>query len=331
DYLIVAAGATNNFFGMENVEKYAYGMKSIPEALHIRNHVLHMFERANKQIDNEEVRRKMLTFICVGGGPTGVEEAGAIAELVAIQRKEYPNLNFDEVSIKLIEGTDKVLPMMPPKLIKHTIDVLESKGVEVMLNTQVADCDADGLYLKDGRYIPSRTVIWAAGVKANKVASTIGTECDRAGRVVVEPTLQVPGYPEIFAIGDNAHFMTESGRPLATVAPVAMQEAWCAVNNIMALINGSSSLKKFEYVDHGAMATIGRCQAVVNWGCLKIGGFVAWVIWMFLHLLRLEGAHADITVGTKWFWNFVSGTRLGRIITNIKLEDEDENMDAAKA
>ena len=331
DYLIVAAGATNNFFGMENVEKYAYGMKSIPEALHIRNHVLHMFERANKQIDNEEVRRKMLTFICVGGGPTGVEEAGAIAELVAIQRKEYPNLNFDEVSIKLIEGTDKVLPMMPPKLIKHTIDVLESKGVEVMLNTQVADCDADGLYLKDGRYIPSRTVIWAAGVKANKVASTIGTECDRAGRVVVEPTLQVPGYPEIFAIGDNAHFMTESGRPLATVAPVAMQEAWCAVENILSLINGSSSLKKFEYVDHGAMATIGRCQAVVNWGCLKIGGFVAWVIWMFLHLLRLEGAHADITVGTKWFWNFVSGTRLGRIITNIKLEDEDENMDAAKA
>lgn len=327
DYLIVAAGATNNYFGMANVETYAYGMKTIPEALHIRNHVLHMFERANKQIDNEAERRKMLTFICVGGGPTGVEEAGAIAELVDIQRKEYPNLDFDEVSIKLIEGTDKVLPMMAPKLIQHTIDVLKARGVEVMLNTQVADCDADGLYLKDGSYIPSRTVIWAAGVKAHKVASTIGTECDRAGRVVVEPTLQVPGYPEIFAIGDNAHFKTESGRPLPTVAPVAMQEAWCAVDNIMLMIKGSSNLKTFEYVDHGAMATIGRCEAVVDWGALKIGGFVAWLIWMFLHLLRLEGAHADITVGTKWFWNFVSGTRLGRIITNIKLEDEDEKME----
>lgn len=327
DYLIVAAGATNNYFGMANVEKYAYGMKTIPEALHIRNHVLHMFERANKQIDNEAERRKMLTFICVGGGPTGVEEAGAIAELVAIQRKEYPNLNFDEVSIKLIEGTDKVLPMMTPKLIQHTINVLKAKGVEVMLNTQVADCDADGLYLKDGRYIPSRTVIWAAGVKAHKVAATIGAECDRAGRVVVEPTLQVPGYPEMFAIGDNAHFKTESGRPLPTVAPVAMQEAWCAVDNIAILMKGGANLKKFEYVDHGAMATIGRSEAVVSWGWLKIGGFMAWLIWMFLHLLRLEGAHADITVGTKWFWNFVSGTRLGRIITNIKLEDEDEKME----
>ena len=306
DYLIVAAGATNNFFGMANVEKYAYGMKTIPEALHIRNHVLHMFERANKQIDNEEERRKMLSFICVGGGPTGVEEAGAIAELVAVQKKEYPNLNFDEVSIRLIEATDKVLPMMPPHLRQHTINVLEKKGVQVMLNTQVADCNEDGLFLKDGTFIPSRTVIWGAGVKAHKLASTIGAECDRAGRVIVSPTLQVPGYPEIFAIGDNAHFL-QDGRPLATVAPVAMHN--------------------FKYVDHGAMATIGRCQAVVNWGFVQIGGFVAWLIWMFLHLLRLEGAHADITVGTKWFWNFVSGTRLGRIITNIKLDDEDAAME----
>lgn len=326
DYLIVAAGATNNFFGMANVEKYAYGMKTIPEALHIRNHVLHMFERANKQIDNEEERRKMLSFICVGGGPTGVEEAGAIAELVAIQKKEYPNLNFDEVSIRLIEATDKVLPMMPPHLRQHTINVLEKKGVQVMLNTQVSDCNEDGLFLKDGTFIPSRTVIWGAGVKAHKLASTIGAECDRAGRVIVGPTLQVPGYPEIFAIGDNAHFL-QDGRPLATVAPVAMQEAWLVADNITHLCKGETQLHNFKYVDHGAMATIGRCQAVVNWGFVQIGGFVAWLIWMFLHLLRLEGAHADITVGTKWFWNFVSGTRLGRIITNIKLDDEDAAME----
>lgn len=322
DYLIVAAGATNNFFGMENVEKYAYGMKTIQEALHIRNHTLHMFERANKQIDDEAERRKMLTFICVGGGPTGVEEAGALAELVDVQKKEYPNLNFDEVSIKLIEGTDKVLPMMPPHLRQHTIDVLKSKGVEVMLNTQVADCNENGLFLKDGTFIPSRTVIWAAGVRSHKVASTIGTECDRAGRVIVGPTLQVPGYPEIFAIGDNAHFL-QDGRPLPTVAPVAMQQAVLAADNIAHLCKGETQLHDFRYVDRGSMATIGRCEAVVSWGIIKIGGFLAWLIWMFLHLLRLEGFHADMTVGTKWLWNFISGTRLGRIITNIKLEDEE--------
>ncbi|WP_294520638.1 NAD(P)/FAD-dependent oxidoreductase [uncultured Anaerovibrio sp.] len=322
DYLVVAAGATNNFFGMENVKKYSYGMKTIQEALHIRNHVLHMFERANKQLDSEEVRRQMLTFICVGGGPTGVEEAGALAELVAVQKKDYQFLNFDEVSIKLIEATDKVLPMMPEKLRNYTLKVLKEKGVEVILNTAVADCSEDGLTLKDGTFIPSKTVIWAAGVRAHTVASTIGTECDRAGRVVVEKTLQVPGYPEIFAIGDNAHFL-QDGRPLATVAPVANQEAVVAVENIKRLIAGKTELKEFVYKDYGSMATIGRCEAVVSWGFLQIGGFFAWCIWMFLHLLRLEGTHADITVGTKWLWNFISGTRLGRIITNIKFDEEE--------
>ena len=321
DYLVVAAGAKTNFFGMENVMKYSYGMKTIQEALHIRNHTLHMFERANKQQDDEAERRRMLTFVCVGGGPTGVEEAGALAELVAVQRKEYPNLNFDEVSIKLIEATDKILPMMPPNLRQHTINVLESKGVEVMINTQVADCSQDDLTLKDGTVIPTRTVIWAAGVRAHDVAATIGTECDRAGRIKVGPTLQVPGYPNIFAIGDNAHF-EQGGRPLATVAPVAIQQANLAATNIRPLVRGESQLEDFVYHDHGSMATIGRCQAVVNWGFLKIGGFFAWCIWMFLHLLRLEGFHADVTVGTKWMWNFLSGTRLGRIITNINLEDE---------
>lgn len=320
DYLVVAAGATNNFFGMENVAKYSYGMKTLQEALHIRNHVLHMFERANKRQDSEEERRKMLTFICVGGGPTGVEEAGALAELVAIQKLEYPKLDFDEVSIKLIEATDKLLPMMPEHLRQHTVKVLESKGVEVMLNTAVADCTEDGLILKDGTVIPSRTVIWAAGVRAHDLASTIGAECDRAGRVIVEKTLQVPGYPNIFAIGDNAHFL-QDGRPLATVAPVANQEAVVAAENIKRMLKDQSELKEFVYKDYGSMATIGRCQAVVSWGALKIGGFMAWCVWMFLHLLRLEGFHADITVGTKWFWNFVSGTRLGRLITNIKLEE----------
>ncbi|MCR5177057.1 MAG: NAD(P)/FAD-dependent oxidoreductase [Anaerovibrio sp.] len=320
DYLIVSAGATTNYFGLESVEKYSYGMKTIQETLHIRNHVLHMFERANKQLDSEDVRRQMLTFICVGGGPTGVEEAGALAELVAVQKLDYPHLNFDEVSIKLIEATDTVLPMMPEKLRNYTLKVLRKKGVEVMLNTAVADCSEDGLTLKDGTFIPSKTVIWAAGVKANPVVATLGTKCDRSGRIIVTKTLQVPGYPEIFAIGDNACFL-HNDRPLPTVAPVACQEAHAAVDNIRKLLSGQKTLKEFVYKDHGSMATIGRCEAVVSWGYLRIGGFLAWCIWMFLHLLRLEGIHADITVGIKWMWNFISGTRLGRIITNIKFED----------
>ncbi len=319
DYLVLAAGATTNFFGMESVAKYSYGMKTLQEALHIRNHVLHMFERASKKEDDEAERRRMLTFVCVGGGPTGVEEAGALSELVSVMRKEYHRLDFDEVSIKLVEATDKVLPAMPPELRERTIKVLQRKGVDVMLNTQVMDCDAGSLTLKDGTVIPTRTVIWAAGVRSVKLPSQLGAEVDRAGRVIVGNTLQVPNYPEIFAIGDNAHF-EQDGRPLPTVAPVATQQAAVCARNILRLIRGgSTALEQFHYQDVGGMATIGRCEAVVSWGPMKLKGFPAWCIWMFLHLLRLESVHTDITVGLKWMWNFLSGTRLGRIITNIEL------------
>ena len=317
DYLILAAGATTNYFGMQEVEAHSYGMKTLQEALHIRNHVLHMFERANKETD-PEVRRRMLTFVVVGGGPTGIEESGALTELFGIQQKEFHNLDFSEVSVKLIEATANVLPMVAPNLREHAVKVLRKKGVDVMLNTQVMDCDAGSLTLKDGTVIPTRTVIWAAGVRSVELPSKLGAEVDRAGRIIVEPTLQVPNYPEIFAIGDNAHFK-QDGRPLPTVAPVATQQAAVCVRNILRLIRGSSSLEGFRYKDVGGMATIGRCEAVVSWGPMKIKGFPAWCIWMFLHLLRLESVHTDITVGLKWMWNFLSGTRLGRIITNIEL------------
>ncbi len=323
DYLILCAGATTNYFGMKSVEENTYGMKTIQEALHIRNHVLHMFERANKEMD-PAIRRRMLTFICVGGGPTGVEEAGAIAELVRVQKQEFHNLNFDEVSIKLIEATDKVLPSMPEKLRAHTIKTLQEKGVDVMLNTQVVDCDKNSLTLKNGTVIPTNTVIWAAGVRSVKLVAELGAEVDRAGRIIVNRSMQVPGYPNVFAAGDCAHFTPlGSERALPTIAPVATQGAALCARNIMHLIHGvkEEELDHFVYKDYGGMATIGRCQAVVSWGIIKMTGFSAWCIWMFLHLLRLESAHADVTVGIKWLWNFVSGTRLGRIITNIHRED----------
>lgn len=321
DYLILAAGATTNFFGMENVEKNSFGMKTLQEAIHIRNHVLHMFERANKREDDEQERRRMLSFVVVGGGPTGIEEAGAISELIGIQKKEYHHLDFDEVSVSLIEATDNVLPMMAPNLRDHTVKVLQRKGVNVMLNTQVVDYDGNTLKLKDGREIPTKTVIWAAGVKAVPFIANCGGEVDRAGRVIVNEKLQVNGSETVFAIGDCANFQHGTERPLPTVAPVATQQAKVAHDNIMKLIRGQQDLSTFHYKDLGAMATIGRGEAVVNKTSVnpQLTGFIAWCAWMFVHLIRLAGAHTNLTVAIKWMWNLLSGTRLGRIITNIQL------------
>ena len=321
DYLILAAGATTNFFGMESVEKNSFGMKTLQEALHIRNHVLHMFERANKHQDNEAERRRMLTFVVVGGGPTGVEEAGALTEVIDIMKKEFHHLDFGEVSVKLIEATPNVLPMMPQNLRDHTVEVLQRKGVDVMLDTQVMDYDGSSLKLKGGNEIPTKTVIWAAGVKAVPFVAQCGGEVDRGGRVVVNEKLQVEGSDNIFAIGDCAHFQHGTERPLPTVAPVATQQAQVAHDNILKLLQGKDDLAPFHYKDLGAMATIGRGEAVVAKTKMnpQMTGFLAWCAWMFVHLIRLAGTHTNFTVAIKWIWNLLSGTRLGRIITNIEL------------
>ena len=325
DYLVLAAGATTNFFGMESVEEHSFPMKTLQEALHIRNHVIHMFERANKIEHNEEERRRMLSFVVVGGGPTGVELAGSLAEVInLIMKDEYHNLSPDEISVKLVEATGGLLPMMPPDLQQETVRVLEKKGIDVMLNTQVAGCDKNSLILKDGRVIPTNTVIWAAGVKAVPIISKLGFACDRSGRVIVNEKLQVEGERDIFAIGDCASFCHGTERPLATVAPVATQGGVVAARNIKRLIAGDENLETFHYKDQGAMATIGRTEAVVNMNGTKMKGFIAWVVWMFVHLLRLAGAHTNTTVLLKWTWNLLSGTRLGRIITNMQYDESRE-------
>ncbi len=320
DYLVLAAGTTTNFFGMESVKEHAYGMKTLQEALHIRNHVLHMFERAEKNEDDEEMRRRMLTFVIVGGGPTGIEEAGAIMELVNIQRKEFHKIDFSEVSVKLLEATPNILPMISPDLRAYAVKVLKEKGVEVELSRQVVDYDGDDLKLKDGTVIPTRTVIWAAGVKAMGFIADCGGEVDRAGRIIVDEDLRVKGSNDVFAIGDCASFCHGTERPLPTVAPVATQGAAIAYKNIVHLMRGEKT-EAFHYVDRGAMATIGRGKAVVNKGSWNpaMRGFIAWCAWMFVHLARISNFHKIVTVSIKWGWNLFSGIRLGRIITNIKL------------
>ena len=320
DYLILAAGATTNFFGMKNVEEYAFGMKTLQEAVHIRNHVIHEFERAEKPYRTSEDRKKRMTFVVVGGGPTGVEEAGAIAELIAIQKKEFHKLDFNDVSIKLIEATGHLLPMLPEDLQEHTVKVLQKKGIEVMLNTQVVDYDGDILTLKNGVQIPTTTVIWAAGVRAVDMMKNCGGECARDGRIWIEEDLMVRGaiHKNVFAIGDCAAFMHgDMKRPLPTVAPVATQQAKVAYKNVMKLIKGDTNLEKFVYKDLGAMATIGKGEAVV--GSPKLTGFFAWCAWMVVHLIRLAGFYTNMTVAFKWALNFLTSARLGRIITNIKL------------
>ena len=324
DYLVLAAGATTNFFGNKSVEK------TLQEAISLRGHLIHEFERASRKSgpDQREARQRHLNFVIVGGGATGIEMAGALMELIDIFKKEFHTIDFSEVHVTLLEAMGSVLPMVPPDLQQHTIDVLRKKGVDVRLNTAVTEYDGNDLTLNNGEVIPTKTVIWAAGVRAQDFIKDCGGEVDRAGRIIVEENLLVKGSDRVFAIGDCANFQHgDMQRPLPTVAPVATQEALQVKENIMALIAGKTpdQLGKFVYKDLGAMATIGKGEAVMNGPMpvlgfnLKMSGFFAWFAWMLVHLIRLAGKYADFTVSVKWIWNFFFGTRLARII-HSKLE-----------
>jgi len=313
DALILAAGGVTQFFGMESLERNAFGLKNIGDATSVRNHLLTMFELANQEPD-AAIRQAMLTFVVVGGGPTGVETAGALSELShLVLAKDYPNMDVSSVKIILLEAFDKLLPASPAELSQNTLSVLQKKHVEVRFGAAVTDFDGARVSLKDGSTIATQTVIWAAGIKAAPVMSTLGIEQGSLGRVPVETTLQIKGFPYAFVIGDAALLPGTDGRPLPMVAPVAMQEADNAARNVIAFLGGQT-LHPFAYKDPGSMATIGRREAVARLGNLKFRGVFAWFIWLFVHLMQLVGFRNRVLVLVNWAWDYLFYDRAVRMI-----------------
>ena len=319
DYLILAVGGVTNFFNMESLKQHAFSLKDLDEAKEIRNHLLMMFEKASYE-KNPQRRRALLTFVVTGGGPTGVESAGALSELIRLAlTKDYPTLDLQEVRILLLESASRLLPAMPPDLSAFTLDVLKRKKVEVHLGAVVESFDGRQVTLKDGQTIPTYTLIWAAGVQANPLVASLGHSLDRHGRVRVQPTLQLADHPEVFVIGDAAYLEDPAGLPLPMVAPVAMQQGTCAAKNVRHLVE-RQPLEPFAYHDPGQLATIGRNQAVAMIGGFKFRGFPAWVVWLGAHILRIIGFRNRIIVLINWAWDYFFYERAVRLIEPNSLD-----------
>jgi NADH:ubiquinone reductase (H+-translocating) len=314
DYLVLSVGGQTNFYGLKSVQENAFQLKSIEDATGTRNHLLRMFERASREVDIEK-RKALLTFVVVGGGPTGVETAGALAELIRhVLTKDYPEMDLNEVRVLLIEATGSVMATYPDDLQKATMKLLESKGVEIFLNTQLTDYNGQTVTAADGSQIDAYTLIWTAGVRSAEITDRLGVTQAASGRVRVNPTLQLPQHPEVFIIGDAAYLEDGHGHPLPMLATVAQQEAKVAAQNIQKILQGES-LEPFQYKDPGLLATIGRNAAVARiWG-LSFSGFIAWMIWVWLHIYRLIGFRNRLTVLINWAWDYVFYDNQIRLIT----------------
>ncbi len=313
DFLVLAPGGETNFFGLASLQRHGLGLKDIPDAITIRNHVLTCFEQAMLEPDAEK-RRALLTFIVVGGGPTGVEMAGALSELIRLVLvKDYPRLNIKDVRILLLEATDKLLPALPERLREAAGKTLWRKYVEVRFGATVADFDGRQARLKSGEIIPAQTVIWAAGVRAAPLTATLGLAPARQGRIPVEPTLQLAGHPEVFIIGDAA-YREQDGEPLPMVAPVAIQMGESVARNIARQLRGQP-LEPFRYHDQGTLATIGRNAAVAHVFGLQLSGFPAWVMWLVVHIIQLIGFRNKLFVLLNWAWDYFFYERAARVIT----------------
>lgn len=321
DSLIIATGVSHHYFGNDQWETVAPGLKTVENALEMRRRIFVAFEAAEKETDPEK-RRAWLTFVIVGGGPTGVELAGAIAELAySTLKKDFRNIDTAEAQILLLEGLDRILPPYAPELSAQAEVSLKRLGVTVQTKTLVTNIADHIVTTRQGeqvKEIQSKTILWAAGVKASPMGKVLaertGTELDHVGRVVVEPDLSVPGHPNIYVIGDLANFAHQNGKPLPGVAPVAMQQGQYAAALIQQRLQGKN-LVSFRYFDRGNLAVIGRNAAVVDLGFIKFSGLLAWLTWVFVHIYFLIEFDNKLIVLIQWGWNYFTRRRGARLIT----------------
>jgi len=317
DYVILASGTSHTYFGHDEWEPYAPGLKTLEDALDIRRRILVAFERAERETDPQRQQR-LLTFVLVGGGPTGVELAGTLAEIARQTRGEFRNIDTRATRIVVVEAGPTVLPSFAPKLRDAARRSLERLRVEVRENTTVTGVDAHGVMLGTER-LEAGTVLWTAGVAASAVTATLGVPRDRAGRVIVERDLSVPGHPDAFVIGDASAFTDAAGHPLPGVAQVAMQGGVHAARTILQRLEGKPS-QAFVYDDRGSMAIIGRGSAVADIRGLRFSGLLAWLAWLFLHIFELIGFRNRLVVMIEWAAAYVTRQRSVRLITYQETE-----------
>lgn len=320
EYLVLAPGSQNSYFGHDEWAKVAPGLKDLDDAVEIRRRVLLAFEAAEREPD-EALRRRHLTFVVIGGGPTGVELAGAIAELATfVLARDFRSIRPDATKVVLVEGSERVLSSFEPRLSEHAAKSLAEMGVDVRTHTRVTSIDATGVTCGTTR-IEASTVLWAAGVRASSLMQTLGLPLDRQGRVAVEPDCSIPGHPEVFCIGDAAAFQPAGEEhPLPGVSPVAIQQGHFVARTIARAVNGENERRVFRYLDKGIMATIGRSRAVARIGRVQLSGFIAWIAWLLLHVVYLIDFRSRLVVLIDWAWSYFTYQRGSRLITGHRLE-----------
>lgn len=315
DFLVIATGSRGAYFGHDAWEANAPSLKTIADATAIRRHILTAFERAETE-GQAQARARLLTFVVIGGGPTGVELAGALAELArkALAR-DFRAIDPAAARIVLIEAGPRLLPAFPEHLSAYAERTLRKLGVEVMTETAVADCAADGVTLADGTGLPAANVLWAAGVAASPAGHWLDAPTDKAGRIIVSETLELPDTPDVFVIGDTAAVTSPDGKPLPGTAPVAKQQGRYVARVIRARLAGKRPPKPFRYTDVGLLATIGRRAAVIDFGWLRVKGWLAWWLWGVAHIYFLIGMRNRVMVMVQWLWNYLTFQRGARLIT----------------
>ncbi len=316
DQLVIATGATHSYFGHAEWERFAPGLKSIDDALEIRRRVLLAFEAAEREND-PELRQAWLTFVIVGAGPTGAELAGALSEIARhTMVRDFRRIRPESARILLLEGKDRVLPTYPPALSEKARRQLVDLGVEVMTGAVVTSVSETEVHIGES-VIPARTILWGAGVQASPLARSLGVPLDRAGRVLVEPDLTIPGHKDVFVIGDLAAAEQYDGTFVPGVAPAAIQEGQHTARNLARAVEGQP-LRAFKYNDKGSLATIGRAAAVADFGRFTMSGFLAWFAWLAIHIFFLIGFRNRFLVITQWAWAYVTYQRGARLITGDK-------------